>query len=348
MISKNFISVVGIWAILGAGVAGAQPDNDLCSDARVVRPEDLPYEDVSDNTLATDTRDNSESPRFGGGGGLDVWWAFQPAESGSYRVTAFGFDTAIGIFEEPCGTGLEVDALDGFAGPENGVFALDEATTYSMLVEGYSASDVGQVRFSVTGPLPDPEPNDRCPQAIEVTSSELPFDHVGVDIRGNEDLARRSDRYSGPDVYYRFTAGSAAVYRFHVTGLTEGFNPAILALREIGGVPCENLQDFTGSLSGSTADDTGPVGSGEGEGIEELLVFVKAGEEMVLIVDSVDPYGGEFDLLIEGTLLPTPTPLPSAGEVADAVLGREDATDRLDINEDTVVDSGDVVLGEDD
>ncbi len=275
-ILQNLTSGTPYWFIWDDGFPGSAPDtvsidfniappppaNNLCSGATVINPASLPFNEVVPMIAATDEGlDNSASVGFGGGGGRDIFYSFTPTITAPYSVSAQGADYGIGIFTGTCGALTEVAAKDDTFGGETLFFTFNSGTTYTILAEGYNASVVGTMDFTLAGPFLPPA-NDLCSNATVINPATLPFsDTVNMAGAGNEGLDNSASvgfgGGGGTDVFYSFTPTVTAVYRSIASGYDLGigiYTGACGSLTEIAAIDNTFAGEtiLTGMTSGVT------------------------------------------------------------------------------------------------
>jgi hypothetical protein len=200
------------------------PTNDDCATAENIT-EPLPFNDVTDMSLATDSGiDNSASANFPGpppgGGGADVWYVYNPTVTASYQFTANGFDIGFAIYntgscppDQVTAEGAELIAVDNTFGGETALVQLTGGLFYLVIVEGFSAADTGTLDFTVDGPFLPPS-NDACANATVIAA--LPFTDNTTDTTGATDDGLNSNSFGGGgnDVWYTYTPAANETLRF--------------------------------------------------------------------------------------------------------------------------------------
>lgn len=251
------------------------PANDLCASATVIPAAGpFPYTDSVDTAAAGDEGlDNSASVGFGGGGGKDVFYSFNPAVSASYSVAADGFDTGIGIFTGACGALSEVAAVDDFVGPESLLFTFNNGTPYTILVEGFTPADTGTLLLTVDGPFLAPA-NDLC-GAAEALTLGVASTPVGLAAAGDEgvDGATPAPFVGGTgmnDVWYTFTPATTATFN--------------VAWNEPAGAPA--VSAFTGACGALTQVATTFVGSYDEPETSSLNMRMTSGTAYTILAET--------------------------------------------------------------
>lgn len=257
-ILQNLTSGTQYWIIWDDGFPGSAPDtvtinlniappppaNDTCAGATVINPAALPFNQSTNMISANDEGvDNSASVGFGGGGGRDIFYTFNPTISAPYSVSAQGADYGIGIYTGTCGALTEVAALDDTFAGETLFFTFTSGTNYTIVPEGFNAGVTGTMTFTLDGPFLPPA-NDLCTGATVINPATLPFsDTVNMAGAGDEGLDNTASvgfgGGGGTDVFYSFTPTTTATYRTTANGYDMGigfYTGACGALTEIAAV----------------------------------------------------------------------------------------------------------------
>jgi hypothetical protein len=174
--------VVAIGAL--AGSLPAQPGNDSCQSAPVLKPGTVV------GTTTNSTNDGA-APCGASGGSPDVWYRYTAASSGTAVITtcakATNFDSVLSVHTAcPGSIANEIACNDDSCGfdivPSTLSFPVGAGNDYFIRVAGYN-SEVGEFELTLTPPPDepgDPPANDDCADAIAVGNGIHSFSTLGA------------------------------------------------------------------------------------------------------------------------------------------------------------------------
>jgi len=206
----------GIVELTVQGV-GASEENDLCANAKVFTPADLPFTDSVDMAVLSDDFDTDVD----GGGVPEAFWQFTPDENnGPLRISVGGGpDTILAVYTGECGNFTEVVVWNenGFEGQgETRKLGLNAGVTYTIVAGTASTDDDGIVTLYVDD-LTRLQVGNTCAEAKVISPTEVPFfDTVDTGSLTNT----RNFRVGGSaDAHWRLTPSQTGSYRVSLSGL---------------------------------------------------------------------------------------------------------------------------------
>ncbi len=285
------------------------PANDLCSGAEVVPPAGpFPYLTSLDPniTYATDAGDPPSKPSCQPNVSRGTWYAFTPSVTGSYNLSLCADaptgttvdDTVLAVYTSSNGTcagtftqvggACDDDSCtnEGSQSVLNGL-NLAAGTTYYILAYKYSnvAPTAGNTAVQLRVDYNAPPANDTCGAATPL-ALDTPLAGKNQFGANNTELPAGSPCFTGlgqtastaigRDVVYSFTAPSAGLYSFRITGFSTSLNPVLYLAGDCpAAAPPANV---TGCLEAANRNT--------GNGAEETdCVALSSGQAVYLYVD---------------------------------------------------------------
>ncbi len=197
---------------------GAEEENDLCANAKVFTPQDLPFSDQVDSAVLSDDFDTSVD----GGEVPEAFWQFTPDTNGFRRVSVGGgADTILAVYTGECGNFTEwaVQNDNNFEGQgETRKINLNAGVTYTIVGGPAAPDDEGIVTLYVAD-LVNPQAGDTCALAKVISSTDIPFFDT-VDTGSLKNTRNFKVGNPGqPEMHWEFTPEDTGFYAIEVDSL---------------------------------------------------------------------------------------------------------------------------------
>lgn len=313
----------GFFSLTGS--AGAAVDDCSAASAAsglptVIAGTDLPYDQIVDSSSATDTGDfrGTSADGISSDGGRDLFWRFEPTQSGiySFTVTA-GSSAGIGVWEGSCGALTEVGTAFNLMGAGTSALSatVSSGSVYYIVWEDFFPGSLeDSVRLQVDGPF-NPE-GETAATAIDLSAESWAEGFAyAADNTGNGNALTFPDEDCDPelsvggghggggedgnDVWFKLPPVSDQ-YPCMLEGLAGTMTNSLFVLyshaldgEDVGDLVIEACHDDKNNSGGHEANDFMSLIAFTGDRTRQYYLFVES--------YSLSAGGGNGSFVLEGT-----------------------------------------------